>query len=209
VNFLDALDIILQSTEVMPLTFRPMKWQDVKLVPAGDWCCWSCGKEVGANQGYLMDLEGSPSAPTCIRICPRCTAPTYFSGRLIAPQPLLGRTVEHLPSDIGVLYNESKRAAQAGCPTAAVMVCRKILSHVAVERGAPEGSFREHVEYLAREGYIPPNAKNWVDYVRKRGNEANHEILLMSKADADGVLTLTEALLRSVYELPSMVPNID
>ncbi len=87
------------------------------------------------------------------------------------------------------------------------MACRKILSHIAVERGAEAGKpFGFYVDYLAKTGYIPPNGLAWVDYIRERGNEANHEIALMKKTDADAVLTFTENLLRNVYELPALVP---
>jgi hypothetical protein len=45
-----------------------------------------------------------------------------------------------------------------------------------------------------------------VDYIRKRGNEENHEITVASKEDAVGLLVLMENLLRNIYELPSKVP---
>ena len=41
---------------------------------------------------------------------------------------------------------------------------------------------------------------------RKRGNEATHEIKLMSQTDAKELLTFIEMLLRFVYEFPAMVP---
>jgi Domain of unknown function (DUF4145) len=40
------------------------------------------------------------------------------------------------------------------------------------------------VEYLANNGYVPPNGKGWVDHIRKKGNEATHEIILMKREDA-------------------------
>ena len=79
--------------------------------------------------------------------------------------------------------------------------------HLAVEKGAPTGkSFLEYVEYLAQKGYVPPDGKGWVDHIRKKGNEANHEIKIMSEADAKDLIAFSEMLLKFVYEFPAKVP---
>ena len=78
--------------------------------------------------------------------------------------------------------------------------------HVAVDLGAKEGdSFFGYVDYLASEGYIPPNGREWVDEIRKRGNEANHEIVMASESDAMQLLDFIEMLLKFVYEFPSRI----
>ena len=53
----------------------------------------------------------------------------------------------------------------------------------------------------------PPNGKGWVDHIRKKGNEAAHEIVLMTKADADELIVFSEMLLKFVYEFPNRVPT--
>jgi hypothetical protein len=36
--------------------------------------------------------------------------------------------------------------------------------HVGVEKGAPEGeSFLSYVKYLLDNGYVPPDARDWID----------------------------------------------
>jgi hypothetical protein len=88
------------------------------------------------------------------------------------------------------------------------MVARKILMHAAVEKGASAGeSFLEYVDYLANKGFVPPDGKAWVDYIREKGNEANHEIMLMNKNDAETLISFTEMLLRFIYEFPRRVPQ--
>ncbi len=75
--------------------------------------------------------------------------------------------------------------------------------HIAVEKGAAQGkSFLEYVEHLSEKGYIPPDGKGWVDYIRTKGNEANHEIKIMSSSDASDLITFSEMLLKFVYEFP-------
>ncbi|CAN1211711.1 hypothetical protein TUMEXPCC7403_16020 [Tumidithrix helvetica PCC 7403] len=51
---------------------------------------------------------------------------------------------------------------------------------------------------------MPPNSKTWVDRIRLRGNEANHEIALMEEVDAKELLLFTEILLKLFYTLPKM-----
>ena len=81
--------------------------------------------------------------------------------------------------------------------------------HIAVDKGAkPGGTFQGYVEYLANAGYVSPDGKVWVDHIRNKGNEeANHEIRLMSQADAEDLIVFSEMLLKLVYEFPNRVPK--
>jgi hypothetical protein len=80
--------------------------------------------------------------------------------------------------------------------------------HIAVDQKATPGlSFLEYVEYLANNGFVPPNGRGWVDHIRKKGNEANHEITLMTKEDATDLVSFAEMLLRFIYEFPNRVPK--
>ncbi len=71
----------------------------------------------------------------------------------------------------------------------------------------PERAFSNYIEYLDQKGYLPPDGKGWIDYVRKRGNEANHEIQLMENEDAKTLIAFVEMLLRFIYQFPNMVPQ--
>jgi hypothetical protein len=78
--------------------------------------------------------------------------------------------------------------------------------HIAVDKGAKEDlSFLGYVEYLDEKHFIPPDGKTWVDEIRKTGNQANHEIIIMTKDDAIKLLTFTEMLLRFIYEFPALM----
>lgn len=78
--------------------------------------------------------------------------------------------------------------------------------NIGVQEGAAEGkSFVFYIDFLAEKGYIPPNGRGWVDHIRKKGNEATHEIALMNRTDAEELLTFTEMLLKFVYEFPNSI----
>ena len=92
--------------------------------------------------------------------------------------------------------------------TASVMCCRKLLMHIAVSEGAEENkSFAHYVRYLAEEGHIPRKATAWVGHIRDKGNDANHEIDLMGREDAEQLIKFSEMLMRIMYEYPTEVAD--
>jgi len=50
---------------------------------------------------------------------------------------------------------------------------------------------------------------NWVDHIRKKGNEANHEIIIVEKDDATELLSFVEMLLKVIYEFPARMIKKD
>jgi hypothetical protein len=143
-----------------------------------------------------------------VYLCSHCRQPTYFdaTGGQVPGVPH-GNAVDSVPDDIATLYDEARNAFSVGAYTAAVLTCRKILMNIAVAQGAKEGeSFLSYVEHLADAGYVPPHGKGWVDHIRRKGNEANHEIRVMSREDAEELISFLEMLLKFIYEFPARVP---
>jgi len=82
--------------------------------------------------------------------------------------------------------------------------------NIAVSKGAKEGlKFAEYVQYLADKGFVPPDGKAWVDHIRKKGNEATHQIAIMTKEDAQDLITFIEMLLKLIYEFPKAIERKD
>ena len=80
--------------------------------------------------------------------------------------------------------------------------------NVAVDKGATEGqAVQQYVDYLDDNGFVPPESKGWVDHIRDRGNDANHEIALMKQADAERLITFLGMLLKIIYEFPRKAPS--
>ena len=177
-------------------------WASVLQIKKREFACGYCGNNVAADKGYKHCTDDA-----WIYLCVGCGAPTYFHGQRQFPQAAPVSGIAGAPDDIRDLFDEARRAHGARAHTAAVLVCRKILMHVAVEHKAdPDKPFASYVEYLEEHHFIPVTAKPWVDYVRTRSNEANHEITVMTKEDSAGLLELTHTLLGLVYELPSRIP---
>lgn len=188
------------------------KWNQLNLVARAAFTCGYCATDVASKEGYYATPDGRQAydiATATIRICPNCNCPSVFSanGQRFPPASP-GATIENVPDDLYELYNEARRSTGASAFTAAVLACRKLLMHIAVQEGAKEGkSFASYVEHLAGKGFVPPYGKVWVDYIRTRGNEANHEIQLMKEEDAIALITFSEMLLRFIYEFPNKVPG--
>ena len=86
------------------------------------------------------------------------------------------------------------------------MLCRKLLMHVAVDKGDKAGeSFAHYVDYLVDKGFVPPDSKTAVDFVRTKGNDANHEIPHMTRDDAEKLVNFTGMLLLFAYAFPNFM----
>jgi hypothetical protein len=185
----------------------PGEWDGTRDLGHHTYICGFCGVKTGIRVGYRT---GASEAK--IFICGGCNRPTFFEDNMDKqnPSPILGKEVEHLPDVINTLYLEARKCTQIEAYTACILTCRKLLMHVAVEKEAPENiSFLQYVEYLSKKHYIPPNGKDWVDHIRTRGNEANHEIVIMSKEDAFELLSFIEMLLKFIYEFPTRILPIE
>ena len=172
--------------------------------------CGYCSDKVSVNRGYKLgnNSDGNGTQVGGIYICSNCHGPNFktIKGDWI-PGQAFGRQVKSVPTELNNLYEEARRCAKELCFTAAVLICRKMLMNIAVPQGATEGlKFIEYVNYLSNNGYVPPNGKKWVDHIRVKGNEATHEILMMTKDDAKDLLFFTEMILIFLYEFPAMIP---
>lgn len=182
---------------------------------ARQYRCGYCGLNVGALTGYGQKVLRIPNSNIqghnlimWVALCPNCAKPTFWDGGRQVPGATFGEDVKHLPSDIDGLYREARNCMAVNAFTAGAMACRKILMNVAVNRGAAENlSFVKYVNYLADEGYVPPNGKKWVDHIRDKGNEAVHEIPSLTQADLTDLIVFTEMLLKFIFEFPARVPS--
>jgi hypothetical protein len=181
-----------------------MKWTNAATsIGSKEYVCGHCGNVVASATGFVSDVGG------CILfICPHCNKPTYFEPNKQIPGVAPGTEVPHLPDDIQALYREARNCVAVASYTAAVLTCRKLLMSIAVAQGAEPGkTFISYVEFLAKKGYVPPNGQGWVDHIRTKGNEANHEIVLMFSDDAVDLISFSEMLLKFIYEFPNRVPK--
>jgi hypothetical protein len=181
-----------------------MGWHGQNDIGAKQFRCGHCGYNVANDKGFFPKNNNAR-----IYLCPNCDKPTFFDVNSHQfPGVVPGNEVQHLPAELEQLYREARKCCSVSAFTASVLASRKMLMNIAVQQGAREGlKFIEYVEYLATNGFIPPNGKGWVDHIRKKGNEATHEITLMTQPDAEELIAFSEMLLKFIYEFPSRVPS--
>ncbi|SRR6266498_1210526 len=205
-------------------------WVQIQQMLPTKWTCGHCGLNVGGNRGFYRNDGGvisvqNPHHPARtaghqvptehiseafprIFICPSCDRPTYFEKDKQVPGVAYGSAISHLPADIEALYTEARNCMSVSAFTASVLATRKLLMNVAVSQGADENkTFQVYVNFLADKGYVPPNAKSWVDHIREKGNEATHEIPAIGEGDAKDMLTFMEMILKLVFEYPNRIPK--
>lgn len=179
-----------------------MTWKNTQNIGSLQYTCGHCGNIIATHVGFYSNNNQQ------IYICPHCDQPTHIDAYDHQyPDVAPGNDVNHLPEELGLLYKEARNCVAASAYTGSVLLCRKLLMNIGVKQGAEEGkSFIHYVNFLADQGYIPPNGRGWVDHIRKKGNEATHEIALMSKADCEDLIAFSEMLMKFIYEFPNKVP---
>lgn len=134
--------------------------------------------------------------------CTNCGFGSVLNGAAVYPGVSFGPAIEGLPGETAQAYDEARRCMSVNAYTATELICRKILMHVAVDKGAEEGkSFLEYIDYLEAQGHIAPGMKDWVDLIRRHGNLSTHSLERPDRARAESSLLFTAELLRIVYEM--------
>ena len=176
-------------------------WRNPETVQGRSYTCGHCETKVSPNQGYVTAQGTSDKGR--LFICPGCGKPTFFDMyNSQFPEIVGGNPVDKLDDkNLKGLYEEARACTSLRAFTGTVMLCRKILMNLAVKHKAAENlKFVQYVDYLASNGWVPPNGKTWVTKIKDKGNEANHEIHLMSEEDAREILRFTEMLLKFNFE---------
>jgi hypothetical protein len=182
------------------MTRFPYNWDSISTVGSASFICGYCGEKISSDKAYTARDERNRALPF-IYICHVCNRPSFIRGGGITPSAALGNDVKHLPADVEQIYKEVRSSTSVNAYTVAIMGGRKLLMHVAVEKGAKKNeSFIYYVDYLNDNHYTPPNSKKWADKIRELGNEVNHEIVIMNAEQALTILTFLEMLLKFIYE---------
>jgi hypothetical protein len=136
--------------------------------------------------------------------CPLCQdGSVVASNGVLYPSAPAGGPVPNLPDDVDHAWREARTAHAVAAYTAAEIMCRKILMHIAVDVAGsqPGKKFVQYVADLDAAGYISTGLQPIVDQVRQRGNVANHELPASEEQESETTIRVTEHLLRGVYGL--------
>ncbi|GAI56356.1 unnamed protein product, partial [marine sediment metagenome] len=162
------------------VNYMEYRWSSISNIASKPYVCGYCSQPLSSEKGFFADLfrdGASTGLRSHVYICHFCGKPTFFDvdGKQ-TPGPKYGNSVSGIEDEkINKLYEEARKCIGTNAYTAAILTCRKLLMHIAVEKGAAKNlSFIDYVAYLSDKGYIPPDSKEWVDEIREKGNEATH-----------------------------------
>jgi hypothetical protein len=144
--------------------------------------------------------------------CPVCGFGAVMNNAELAPAAKPLRDPAGLPPIDATIWAEARTCLGVGANAAVVMLCRKLLFHIAVAHGlepkndkdrAP--SFYAAVEHLETTGIITTMMRPWVDRIKDIGNDANHELSPIGTDQATDVATFTQQLLILAYEMKALM----
>ncbi len=175
------------------------------------WCDFVCGvcdkttsAAVIAYKTVAVPGSGGSETKETVRWieCPSCGWGSVENDGRFYPGRRFGPGIEGLPSEVGAAYDEARDCMQVNAYTGAELVCRKILMHVACEKGAKEGKpFGYYLDYLEEAGFVPLPMKPWVDLIRKHANRSTHRLETPKKERAESTVSFTAQFLRMIYEM--------
>ena len=215
-------------------------WVQARNIDSFNYLCVWCDIKVASQRGW--DTGDDPFSETfdgfCsgdpdyiegyrmrILICPHCSYPSIMFTTIgddedssainqypaIAPV-LQGEDIASLDKNVKQAYQEARICISNGAYTATAMLCRKLLMHIAVSKGADKGKdkdFEYYIEYLGKKQHITLDLKDWADKVRKIGNDANHEIGIVPKNKAKKIFEFVQLLLVVTYKFSYKRKQLD
>jgi hypothetical protein len=154
-----------------------------------DWHTYRCGHCGAGVSGAVVAHQ----SPINWLQCTGCGDGSVQDERGdVHPGLMFGPSIEDLPKGVADAYDEARRCMSVSAYMGADLICRTILMHVGVEKGAKEGKpFASYLKHLEAEGYIAPAMKSWVDLIRQHGNKAGHSLEPATRERAEGTVMFT------------------
>ena len=166
------------------------------------YTCGYCNTRVS---GFVVSAYDTSVGHVKWVLCTNCGYGSVVNEGSLYPETLFGPIIEGLPPNIEKVYQEAKSCMSVSAYTACELLCRKILMHIAVEKGAKEGeTFSEYLSIIGKKGYITPPMGKWVGLIRQHGNKATHLLEPPDRTRAESTIMFTAELLRLIYEMEQM-----
>lgn len=144
--------------------------------------------------------------------CVSCSSGHVDNSGVISPSTKPLSVPAGIPPVELAAWKEVRECLGIGAYTSAVMMCRKLLFHIAVSHALPEKNeqgraptYSEAVQHLEKTELITKKMLPWVERIKEYGNDANHEIIPMTIIEAKDAAIFTEQLLKLAYEMDELM----
>lgn len=197
--------------------YQHLYWEDTDSIIENRFECGYCRSITSTVKGMQLKDERIEDMNyyrgiknNGIYICTHCEMPSLLWGDIQVPGNRYGNEVYHLPKLLNNVYDEARSSYSSGAYTGVILLCRKLLMHIAVELGAEENQrFIDYVNYLKEHQHITIRSQDWVDSIRTSGNASTHEIEIATKKDAEKMIKFSEMLLKTNFEYPAEILSSD
>lgn len=188
-------------------------WKGDQYMKQHDYTCGYCNRHTSSNKGLsLYENQGSSSqvANYGVYVCTYCKMPTFLWDGIQIPGSKYGNSVMGLSDRLSGLYEEARDSFSVNAYTAVILICRKLLMHIAVDLGAEPGKrFIEYVNYLKDNNFVTTRSDKWVDSIRKSGNESNHEVNIGTREEAELMIKFSEMIIKTNFEYPALMEKTE
>lgn len=112
---------------------------------------------------------------------------------------------QDVPEEIASAFAEATSTLYAQCPRATVVMARRTLEAVTVDKGETNGVLADRLKALVTKGILQPELAEWAREIRVIGNTGAHYDVLnkASMEDARDLMNFLRELLRYLYEMPA------
>lgn len=126
------------------------------------------------------------------------------------PLKVHAQDVPDVPEGIASAAIEAHTANAVGAPMAAILMARTVVEATAKSKGITSGSLFSKIDAMAAQGIIRDDTKEAAHEVRILGNDMAHGDIDDAPSDDDvtDVLSLMEAVLVEVFQLPARTARI-
>ena len=128
------------------------------------------------------------------------TQPQYWH-----PKFVTGQDYPDVPDHVATPASEAHSCQSIGASMSAILMARSVIEAVAKDKGIETGSLFKKIDALQEKGLINEFARQTAHTIRTFGNDMAHGDFTVEVDDADavGVLTFMDYILREVYQAPS------
>jgi hypothetical protein len=185
-------------------------WWGTQNIMRHEFTCGYCGAFVASTEGMPLKTAHTNGQDTDngVYVCSNCKMPSFFWGDVQVPGNRFGGSVKHISANLSDIYNEARNAYSVNAFTGTVLLCRRLLMDIAIELGANDNlKFIEYVNYLDENNFITAKSKDWVDAIRKEGNDATHNVVVKDQKQAADMIMLCEMIMKINFEYPAQFTN--
>lgn len=146
-------------------------------------------------------------------VCDNCRQPIVgvmgSSGepREYHPTHVAEPALSDVPEDVAADAREAHRCLSVQAFRAAVVMARRAMQSAAYEKGAPEGSLVEQIDWLEEHRLVTPQMKEVAHAIRLAGNLGAHPdkdgLRDVAEPEAEAVIGFLADFLKLMYEIPA------